>query len=83
MKTFHPILPSTLLVAVAWSGSSYAATLRVCASGANQSYKTIGSAVAAAAAGDEIDICPAMRNSWSLRSRSRSAALTRTELSAF
>lgn len=60
MKTFHPILPSTLLVAVAWSGSSYAATLQVCASGPNQSYKTIGSAVAAAAAGDEIDICPAL-----------------------
>jgi hypothetical protein len=48
------------LVSIVASSTSYAGSLRVCASGANAAYTSIGAAITAAAAGDEIDICPAL-----------------------
>lgn len=54
------VLQTGLLLLIGWCNWGRAATLRVCANGANVIYTTIGAAVTAAAAGDEIDVCPAL-----------------------
>jgi hypothetical protein len=57
MSMSQGVLRNGLLFLVGCCNLSYGANLMVCA---NASYTSIGAAVAAAASGDEIDICPAV-----------------------
>ena len=59
-KLNRRVLQSGLFLLMGWCNWGHAAILRVCANGANVTYTTIGAAVTAAAAGDEIDVCPAL-----------------------